>query len=134
MSNLVKQLKNDHQAILSALNRVKGLGISTKEGLDKLMEVKMLLLQHLQKEDRELYPRLWHAAEVDSSLRQTLELFAKDMDQISRLAMEFFQKYAQGGAGVEFARDFGRLYATLGERIRREENIIYARYLQLEQK
>ncbi|MFZ5626133.1 MAG: hemerythrin domain-containing protein [Bacillota bacterium] len=134
MAGLVDALKSDHAVILATLNQIKEVGISSKEGRDKLLEVKNLLLHHLQKEDRELYPRLRRAAEVDISLRQTLELFAKDMDEISRLAMEFFQKYAQGGAGVEFARDFGRLYATLGERIRREENIIYVRFQQLEKK
>lgn len=131
MAKLIKELKKDHEVILAILNKVKELGIGSREGQEKLLSVKNLLLAHIKKEDDQLYKVLNKAAENDSDLKHTIDVFAKDMDNISRVAFEFFSKYINGGSGIEFAKDFGRLYALLGERIRREESIIYARYERL---
>jgi hypothetical protein len=55
-------------------------------------------------------------------------MFAKDMVVISMAAVEFFDKYSRGGDGLAFAKDFGRLYATLSQRISREENVLYKKF------
>jgi len=62
-----------------------------------------------------------------------LDNFAKDMEVISEAAFEFFEKYSTGGSGIEFAKDFGRLFALLSQRISKEENIIYKKYEELNQ-
>ena len=43
---------------------------------------------------------------------------------------EFVEKYSSGGSGLDFARDFGRLFSNLQMRIRREERILYVEYLE----
>ena len=78
-----------------------------------------------------MYPVLDNAAESDANLRRTLDTFAEDMNEISKAAYEFFDKYSTGGSGIEFAKDFGRLSATLSQRIRREERILYQTYDEL---
>lgn len=128
MSQLIHEFQRDHVVIMDALNAVMRCGISTKEGTDGLQSVKQMLLAHLKKEDANLYPILRKAAEKDEDIRQTLDFFAKDTDDISNAAMKFFAKYASGGNGKEFARDFGGLYATLQTRIRKEENKLYKVY------
>ncbi len=128
MSKLVQELKQDHVNLVNVLNEIKQLGISSKEAQSKLMSAKEGLLAHLKKEDEQLYPVLHKAAEQDDALKRTLSTFAKEMEEISSFALDFFQKYQSGGEGFDFAKDFGKLLAGLGSRIRREENILYSAY------
>lgn len=132
MSKLVAELKEEHALIADVLQKVSALGITTPAGQKMLLDAKSGLLAHLKKEDTKLYPKLNAAAENDEALKRTLDLFAKDMDTMSKVVLNLFDKYANGGSGVEFARDFGSLYAKLSQRISKEENIIYAKYDELE--
>lgn len=128
MSNLVNELKADHQKLVSVLTKVKEIG-PTKEGLKMLNSAKAALLAHLGKEDSKLYPELKAAAKSDPKVNTTLATFGKDMDKISRAALEFFSKYEKGVTSeFEFSKDFGGLVALLGTRIRKEEEQLYPLY------
>ena len=127
-SFLVKQFIKEHEVIVAALQQVRDLGIGTDAGVRKLKAARAGLLAHLKKEDDKLYPVLEEAAKNDEHLKRQLQIFARDMDQISAAALEFFDKYAEGGKGIEFARDFGRLFSVLSSRIRKEENFLYKEY------
>lgn len=131
MSKLIDELKKQHTVIADTLNKIQSLGITTEEGQKTLLAAKKGLLAHLDKEDKELYPVLHKAAESDASLKQTLDTYAKDMDEISKAALGFFEKYSTGGSGMEFAKDFGRLLGTLSNRIRKEESTLYKKYDEL---
>ena len=133
MAKLIEVLKKEHTVIAEALDKVRGQGLTSKEGQNSLLAAKKGLLGHLKKEDLLLYPVLNKAAESDASLKRTLETFAKDMEGISRAALEFFEKYSDGGLGLEFGRDFGKFYALLCQRISKEENIIFEKYDELNQ-
>lgn len=80
MSKLVDELKKEHAVIVETLNKVKSLGISSKESQNILIAAESGLLAHLQKEDEQLYPVLNRAAESDADLKQTLDMFAKDIE------------------------------------------------------
>lgn len=131
MSKLVEELKKDHAVIVDVLNKIKETGVSSKEGQNLLTSAKSGLLAHLKKEDVQLYPVLNKAAESDDSLKRSLDVFATDMQNISKAALEFFDKYSGGGSGYEFAKDFGRLLAALSKRITTEENVIYKKFDEL---
>ncbi len=133
MSKLVDELKRDHSVIAETLNKVSSLGVTSKEGQNTLLAAKSSLLAHLKKEDEELYPVLNNAAESDATLKQTLDVFAKDMTGISKAALDFFEKYSTGGSGIEFAKDFGRLFGKLSQRISQEENILYKKHDEIKQ-
>ncbi|MDH5681306.1 MAG: hemerythrin domain-containing protein [Spirochaetota bacterium] len=128
MSELVNELKKEHDILVTVLNEVKEIGISSQEGKDKLSAAKNGLLAHLKKEDEQLYPKLRVAATSNEQLQRTLDHFLREMEEISSFAIEFFGKYESGGEGVEFIRDFGKLIGGLRGRIRREENILYPEY------
>jgi len=128
MSNLVDALVRDHLAICDMLDSVSKSGVGSKEGQTKLFAVKQSLLDHLKKEDMDLYPVLRKAAETDNQLKQTLDTFAQDMGQVSAFALDFLNKYSQGDSGLSFAKDFGRFFTTLKTRIRKEETILYKEY------
>ena len=128
MSKLVDELMMEHKAILNNINEIKQLGVTSEAGQKKLVLAKKSLLAHLKKEDEQLYPKMNQAAKTNPELQNSLNLFAKDMDKISASALAFFDKYAHGGSGIEFARDFGALIGTLSQRITKEENILYKKY------
>ncbi len=131
MSKLIEELKQGHVLISEALDKVKIFGVTSKQGQDMLTEAKSLLLNHLAKEDSDLYPSLRRAAEKDKSIQQTLDIFAKDMDGISKAAMDFFEKYIGDMSGIQFAMDFGNLVATLKIRIMKEEQVLYQEFEKL---
>ncbi len=128
MSALIEELKKDHSEIVATLNEVKKLGILSKEGQTKLLSVKESLLAHLRKEDGQLYPALKKGAEHNKDLKNTLDLFAMDMENVSRVVQEFFDKYYEGALGEEFAREFEKLFESINSRIRHEEEALYDEY------
>lgn len=128
MPRLISKLKQDHQTIVEALQQAKDCGFSSNDSFERLMTVKTALFEHLAEEDQHLYPTLFEAAETDSALKATLGIFARDMQEVSREVTSFFDKHHQGGEGIEYAADFGRIYALLGQRIRKEEELLYPEY------
>lgn len=128
MSMLVERLKKEHVAIVNVLNKIKELGVGSKEGRDVLRSARTALLAHLKIEDEQLYPPMKKEAETNGTLKSVLGVFARDMETISKEALSFIDKYAAGGSGLEFAKDFGRLYINLNQRIRKEESTLYPEY------
>jgi hypothetical protein len=125
---LTAELIGEHKWLVETLNNAKKQGLSSPEGLNTLKEAKAGLLGHLKKEDEQLYPKMNKAAETDEALKRTLNTFAKDMDGVSKAAMDFFEKYNNGGSGVMFSVDFGKLLGALAGRVRKEENILYKEF------
>ncbi len=131
MSILIEELKKEHSEILATLNEVKELGILSKEGQDKLMSLEVSLLAHLGIEDDQLYPALKKGAEHYNSIKDTLDLFAMDMENVSKIVLEFFEKYSEGFSGMgikELSEDFDNFLAALTKRIRNEEESLYEEY------
>jgi len=131
MSILIEELKKEHSEILATLNEVKQLGILSEEGQDKLMSLEVSLLAHLEMEDDQLYPALKKEAEHSNSIKDTLELFAIDMENVSKTVREFFEKYSEGFSGVELdklSEDFENLFSALTKRICNEEESLYEEY------
>ena len=125
MSILVESLKDEHAALVNLINEVKRLGISTPESKNKLHSIKEGLIAHLKKEDERLYPRLREVAARDAVVEKTLVTFAKDMEGITKSAMDFFEKYSHESNNLDFFKDVGRLFAALADRIRKEEGSLY---------
>jgi iron-sulfur cluster repair protein YtfE (RIC family) len=131
MSSLIEELKKEHKIILAILNEVKTLGISSKDGQEKLLSLRDLLLSHMHKEDEQYYPALKRAAEKDKKLKIMLDYFVKDMEVVSNKATQFFNKYSQGGDETEFVGEYKILYMTLKDRIRTEEATLFEKFNQL---
>ncbi len=128
MSALIKELKKDHSEIVTALNEVKKLGILSEEGQNILVSIKALLITHLKKEDKQLYPFLKKEAENNKLLKDALDLCAIEMENISRNIQEFFDKYSRGVLGKEPQREFENHFSGIGKRIKNEEDILYGEY------
>jgi len=115
MSVLIEELKKEHSEIVAALNEVKKLGILSKEGQDKLISVQTSLLAHLEMEDDQLYPVLRKEAEQSKDLKNTLDLFEMDMENVSTIVREFFDKYSEEFSGEELSEDFEKLLPPLAK-------------------
>ncbi len=128
MSILIEELKKEHAEIVATLNEVKRLGILSKEGQGKLMSVEASLLAHLEIEDDQMYPALQKEADKNKNLKNTLDLFAMDMENVSKVVQDFFDKYSEELSGEELQKDFEDLYTALNKRISNEEESLYEEY------
>jgi len=128
VSSTIQDFRREHAEIAAALEEVRRLGIGSARGRESLFGARRLLLDHLERENRLLYPALRRHAERDLGLRRLLDDFASEMEQVAGQAASFFDTYTAGSVGLDFARDFGRLAADLGRRIHREESLLYPEY------
>ncbi len=131
MSILIEELKKEHLKILASLNEANEIGILSREVQVKLLSAKAGLLAHLKKEDEQLYPALRKEAENNKELKNTLDLFAMDMENVTKAAQEFFDKYSEGVLDKKFVGEFESLFVALGTRIRNEEDVLYEEYEKL---
>jgi len=130
MSELIKELKQEHQEIANILLELKSLSIYSIKGMDLLIQSKNKLLSHLQKEDKYLYPVLKEQAQTDSSLKRTLAVFGKEMDEITKFVLDFYEKYSnlEDVNKAEFSKDISKFIFALKNRIMKEEVAIYKAY------
>ncbi len=128
MSNLIEELKKDHQSILAILDEVKTAGIASRSGREKFLSARDLLKAHMMKEDEQYYPRLRRAAADNKDLKMMLDYFVKDMESVSKKAMLVFDKYSRGGDEAEFAGEIKLLYMMLKDRILTEEKTLFAKF------
>ena len=133
MSPLIEEFKKEHIEFVEALKEVEKFGILAKEGQAKLMYLKVRLLEHLRKEDEEFYPVLIEAAGHNMKLKEALEVFANDLESVSRFVFGFFDRYDKGFLGEGLSRDFETLFMVIRNRMENEENILYREYEKLYQ-
>jgi hypothetical protein len=128
MSELIEEFKVEHSKILALLNEVKKLGIHSEEGRSRLISAKESLVEHLNKENEQLYPVLRKEAEHNKTLQNELDIFAIDPEYLTRVVLEFFDDYSGGAIDKDFQINFESLYAALNARIRNEEEALYEEY------
>jgi iron-sulfur cluster repair protein YtfE (RIC family) len=125
-STFFNQLQDEHRIILETLMDVKKMGVHTMDGRNALTAAKDLLCLHFKKEDELLYPTLRKTARKDKSKQQIIKAFVDEMTQVTQFCEYFFNKYSVSGGGIEFLRDFDRLYSQLESRLRKEERILFS--------
>jgi hypothetical protein len=128
---MIEKFKREHYEIVKALAEIKEFGVLTKDGNDKLMSVKETLHEHLKEEDEKLYLYFHKAAEQNKKLRELLELFAEDLETVSRNVTEFFDKYSKGALDTVFMEEFENLYAAFYERMVYEEYRLFDEFEEL---
>lgn len=126
MNPLIIQLKKEHETLAALLSNVQKLGVNSTESKAVLIKAKSALLAHLKKEDHDLYPILKKAGEKDESINRQINNFGKDMEEISKFALSFFDNIEKDKySPLEYGKNFGKLISLLSARISREENILY---------
>jgi hemerythrin-like domain-containing protein len=130
MSKLIEELKQEHKEITEILVNLKELSIYSIQGMDLLMQSKNKLLSHLSKEDKYLYPVLKEKSKTDLSLKRTLDVFGKEMDEITKFVLDFYERYSNNNDinKTEFSKDISAFIFALKNRIMKEEVAIYKAY------
>lgn len=131
MSNLISELKAEHQFLATRLKIVRSIGIKSVEGRDLLIAAKSCFLDHLKKEDEQLYPSLNKASENNEELKKSLSLFSEDLNNVTHIILDFFEKYTNTCSGEEFEKDFEQFYLAFAQRVSREERVLYPKYDEL---
>lgn len=132
MSVLINALKREHETLKSQVATIKQVGVVSAEGFAELQRLRQTLKAHLQHEDRDLYPHLAEAARNDGNLQILMERFQSEMQEIAADAERLFERYPTPVQNVEFARDIGRIFSLLGNRIITEESVLYPRMVELD--
>lgn len=133
MNDFIRVLETEHAAIMDMLKRVLRKGVHTVEGRNELTEANELLYNHLKKEDEILFPALRDISKNDVDLFDLLNTFEKEMKSLTPYCKNFFEKYSVYGGGIDFLKDFDKLYSLLWKRIKNEELYLYPKYKEKEQ-
>ncbi|MFV3076265.1 hemerythrin domain-containing protein [Niveispirillum fermenti] len=128
MGRIVPRLKDDHAELKRVLEDVRRQGIGTPDGQRTLLAARDLFIDHIRRENEEFYPDYRRLALRDPVRAAMAEQFSAEMVELGGRVLAFFDKYRDGGSGLEFAVDFGRMSALLQSRLHKEEAILYARY------
>ena len=132
----IADLKEEHQQIVVLLDEI-GSGRFVGEQLaDKMAEWEEVLVKHVTKEDTQLHPVLVKAGESDEKLAELVNSSTTEMADVTICVVLFFQKFS--GKAIqgpemkkEFADDFKNLRDALLERVKVEENNLFAEYEKL---
>jgi hypothetical protein len=131
---LIHTLKDDHRLLLDIY---KAIDTARAEGnlltvQTRLGQFRMVLQDHLLKENIRLYVYLEHVLKGDAVSHELMHEFRHEMDGIGRVVVGFLTKYREIGIHPELAAEFGKDFAAIGEalvgRIRREEDTLYPMY------
>lgn len=95
MAKLIRQLKEDHDEIFNLLLRVKILNVDSDYGQKVMLSARDYIMEHLRREDRELYPVLDKAATTDAELKEVLRDHRKELLAVTEEMDEFFEKYSK---------------------------------------
>jgi len=132
MRDIVSELKMEHANLRNVLETVRSHGIGTQAGRDALHAARKLFVEHIRHEDDTFYPRFRDLSRNDPTRSEIAEKFAAEMTELGAKILAFFEKYKDGGSGMEFAMDFGRMHAVLNSRWHKEEAFLYAKFQELE--
>lgn len=117
----VEALRRQHRAICALIEGLRTTAIDTPQGRTLLQLARTAVLNHLNEEDLEFYPRLARVA----SETALADVFAAEMRAISEAAVRFFDAYVEIVDPEAFARDFGAFRTMLLQRIEREERQLF---------
>jgi len=132
---LIGQLVGDHRKLLGIYGEIQAaFDAGDYPQVSELLDALRSALQgHLLTENVRLYIYLDRCLARDEASAELIHGFRREMDGIGRVAMNFLKKYEAIGVdkelAVPFAKDFATIGKVLGERIQKEEQVLYPLYM-----
>ncbi len=133
MSKLINELKQEHQELADLFQAIIKTGATSSKGFSIIKQSKVKLLEHLNKEDKYLYPPLYKKAQKDILLKNTLKTFGDELELVTQSALGFYSKYSNINNinKQEFMDDMSALNIALKGRIMKEEYSLFRAYEKL---
>jgi hemerythrin-like domain-containing protein len=130
MNELVDKLVNEHKQIFDIFKEIQKVGTSANRKIELFAQFQDLLLTHLEKENNYLYPPLIKKAESNTLLKKKLQTFGSEMEKITKLVVDFYQKYKTESdlSKPTFPKDSATFIFTLKNRMIKEEVSIFKEY------
>jgi hemerythrin-like domain-containing protein len=129
MSELISILKDEHQKIKDLLSNVYEYVGSESKKIDFVNQLDNLVTEHLRKEENELYPFLKEEAKEDNSLKNKMDAFLNNREEIKSFTLYYIDKYSKGNFDDKFSGDTAKLLSSLRQCMIKEEVSIYSEYL-----
>ena len=134
--DFIKLLKSQHKSIVSTVYEIDNQAGGPSDlniSIEKLNKITDILFDHLELEDKQLYPIL--LANKDTS--NIAIKYSYDMERLSCIAIDFFKRYCVNKEGLKiFVEDFINGYSIfkglLKVRIKREETELYPAFILLQ--
>jgi len=132
--DLIAELEQDHRDLLQLYTETLESfnNKELKKVSEKLERLRIDLQGHLITENVRLYVYLDHIFEGDEINAELIHGFRVEMDRIGRNAMKLLRKYESlqenSELAASFEEDFSQIGKTLGERIKKEEQVLYPLY------
>lgn len=136
--DLVKLLKDDHQALVKIFQSIDGSCRALKftECKEALRHFRSRFTDHLIVENTRFYLYVKHAMEAaDPASAEIARGFQQEMNQIAKVVTTFVDKYSGDEEVLKSAAFAGELQGiggALAERIAREEKTLYPLYVPME--
>lgn len=130
-TKLIDELKEDHKHISNYLAEIKKPYSEVKKDTSGFFKLKNLLLEHLKKENIQLYPELLKHTETNMVARtfsHGMEAIAKEVLDFFNIVEKDFNKSKPSLSGFEYAKSLGRITGLLKNRISNEEKVLYAEF------
>ena len=120
MSAFIDSLREEHAEIKESLMKISAMDLWSKEARLQLLKIQEVFINHLQKEDDEMYPRLKAASSSDEQLMSILKYMEDEIKLISQFVFIFFDKFSQKATPVGFDREFSPRTIPIRSRWARE--------------
>lgn len=133
MSELTQELRHENYIIMQILSNAKRMGMRTLQGRRTLFDHKDEILAHFKKEDENIHTLLNNAVHSHPDLKQSMEMFKKDIENTTKSIQAFFLKYDSTHSSKELCDHFDSLFKIIKHRVEKEENIFYAEFDEIEE-
>jgi regulator of sigma D len=133
--DLVKSLKDDHQALVQIFQRIDTAcrALEFAECKEALRHFRSRFTDHLIVENTRFYLYVKHAMEAsDPASAEIARGFQQEMSQIAKVVTSFADKYSGDEEVLKsaaFAQELQGIGGALAERIEREEKALYPLYV-----
>jgi hemerythrin-like domain-containing protein len=133
MNQLITQLREEHVEITRLLDAMaeiceKDNETEGKAFIEDMVELKKVLVAHLDLEDKLVYPKL--ISSQDSEIKKLGKNFSNEMLGITKVALKYFEDYSEKECkklknDPKFKKDTQLINKAVRKRVELEESILY---------
>ncbi len=122
---LISELKKEHSKLLDVFDKIEQTQLTDKNLIKTL---KKLAVNHLEKENKQLYPKLLKSKQVD--VRETTETFSDMMGEYSKQFILIIDKLLKSNSKIssKLIKDFEQISDKIKDRIVLEESVLFELY------